>query len=227
MIEHRVEQGSAEWFALRMGVPTASEFDQIMTPKTMKPSESRHKYACRLVAERLMNYQSESLEGIGHIRAGKENEPKAARQLAFSRDLEVRECGFFTTDDRRFGASPDRMVVGKNEPVELKAPTDLVQMQYILLDNATIYRCQRQGQLWVTEADKGHFYSFHPMMPEVYEETGRDEPFIYKLSQALERFSDELALMMEKAKRDGLIFQKYDSIVTPLDKELGHHLLRK
>ena len=227
MIEHRVEQGSVEWFALRAGVPTASEFDQIMTPKTMKPSESRWKYACRLVAERLMNYQAQSLEGIRHIQDGKENEPKAVRQLAFAHDIAVRECGFFTTNDRRFGASPDRMVVGKEEPVEVKCPTDLVQMQYILLDNASIYRCQRQGQLWVTEADKAHFYSFHPMMPEVYEETGRDEPFIYKLSQVLEQFSDELAELMEKTSRDGLIFQKYDAVASPLDKELGHHLIRK
>jgi hypothetical protein len=64
-------------------------------------------------------------------------------------------------------------------------------------------------------------------MPEVYEETGRDEPFIDKLSQALEQFSDELAMLMERAKSRGLIFQKYDSIGTPLDIELGHHLLRK
>jgi hypothetical protein len=227
VIEHKVEQGSAEWFALRSGIPSASEFDQIITPKTMKPSESRWKYAVRLVAERLMNYQAQSLEGIGHIQDGKANEPKAVRQLAFSHDLEIRTCGFFTTDDRRWGASPDRMVVGREEPVEVKCPTDLMQMQYLLLDNASIYRCQRQGQLLVAEADKAHFYSFHPLMPEVYEETGRDEPFIDKLSQALEQFSDELAMLMERAKSRGLIFQKYDSIGTPLDIELGHHLLRK
>ena len=227
MIEHKVEQGSVEWFALRAGVPTASEFDQIMTPKTMKPSESRWKYACRLIAERVMNYQSQSLEGIAHIQDGKANEPKAARQLSFVHDLEVRKCGFFTTNDRRWGASPDRMVVGKEEPVELKCPTDLVQMQYLLLDNNSIYRCQRQGQLLVAEADKGHFYAFNPMMPDVYEETGRDEAFIYKLSQALEQFSDELAELLERATKRGLIFQKYDSISTPLDIELGHHLLRK
>ena len=224
MIEHRVAQGSAEWFALRMGVPTASEFDQIMTPKTMKPSESRWKYAMRLVAERLMGYQAQSLEGIRHIEDGKLNEPKAARQLAFSVGLEMRTCGFMLTDDGRFGASPDRIVVGRGDTVELKVPTDLIHLQYLLLDH-DVYRCQRQGQLLVAGADKSHFYSWHSMMPEVYVESGRDEPFIYKLSQALEQFSDELEMLMERARSRG-IFQQYNT-TSPLEKEFGHNLLRK
>ena len=224
MIEIDAAQGSAEWFAARMGKPTASEFDQIMTPKTMKPSESRWRYAMRLVAERLMGYQAQSLEGIRHIEDGKLNEPKAARQLAFSVGLEMRTCGFILTDDRRFGASPDRMVVGRGDTVELKAPTDLIHLQYLLLDH-DVYRCQRQGQLLVTQAEKAHFYSWHSMMPEVYVESGRDEPFIHKLSQALEQFSDELSELMERAHSRG-IFQQY-AASTPLDIELSNHLLRK
>ena len=32
MIIHEVEQGSGDWLKLRLGIPTASEFDKIITP---------------------------------------------------------------------------------------------------------------------------------------------------------------------------------------------------
>jgi hypothetical protein len=37
MITHDVTQGSPEWLEARLGIPTASEFDKIITP-TGKPS---------------------------------------------------------------------------------------------------------------------------------------------------------------------------------------------
>jgi hypothetical protein len=60
-----VEQGSVEWQMARLGIPTASNFDKIITPKTMKPSASAEKYAWALIAEQI-------LEGA---------RPKAGRRL--------------------------------------------------------------------------------------------------------------------------------------------------
>ena len=54
MIRLDVEQGYAEWVAARLGIPTASCFDKIITPKTMKPSASADKYAWELIAERVL-----------------------------------------------------------------------------------------------------------------------------------------------------------------------------
>jgi hypothetical protein len=48
---HNVDQGSPEWHALRCGVPTASEFSKILTPKTMKLSEQAPAYMYRLLGE--------------------------------------------------------------------------------------------------------------------------------------------------------------------------------
>ena len=40
MIFHPVAQRTPEWHALRLGLPTSSEFAKILTPKTVKISAS-------------------------------------------------------------------------------------------------------------------------------------------------------------------------------------------
>ncbi len=209
MIEHDVVQGTPAWFKLRAGRPTASDFHHIITPKKGELAAARHKYACRLIAERLLNWQAESLEGIRAIQQGKLLEPFAVQQLEFSTGIETRPVGFLTTDDGRFGASPDRMV-GMTATVEIKCPTAPRHLEYLLLGHDEAYRCQVQGQLWVAEADKGIFYSYSDRMPPCHGETGRDEAFIRRLVGCLEQFSDELAAMTERALSLG-VFQAFEA----------------
>lgn len=207
MIIHDMPQGSAAWHRFRASIPTSSEFDQILTPKTQKLSESRHKYACRIIAGRLMDWRAPSLENIEHILAGRVNEPIAIQQLEVANDFETQPIGIITTNCGRFGASPDRVVMAGGGrigiTVEAKCPTIPKQFEYLLLGHDDAYRCQVQGQLFVAEADKAIFYSFHPEMPACMVETGRDEPFIKKLGDALEQFSDELEAMLLRARESG------------------------
>lgn len=221
-----VVQGSPEWFRMHCTIPTASEFDKILTPKKCELAAARFKYACRIVAARVMNWQPDSLDKVEHILAGKENEPLAAAQLALLEDIELRTIGFVRTNDGRFGASPDR-VAGVSAAmdrvdatVELKCPTIPTQIEYLLLGHAEAYRCQVQGQLYVAEADKAIFYSYNPRMPAYHVETGRDEPFIRKLADALEQFSDELEALTEKAKSLG-VYQAFETIAPPVEAERG------
>lgn len=227
-----VPQGSTAWFNLRAGVPTASRFSDIMTPKTMKPAEARWKYACRLIAEKLLNWQAESLDMIRHIEEGRANEPLAIGQLNVLTGTVSQKVGFVTSNDGRFGASPDRAMGGNPKiaggieegslqtVIETKCPTIPKQMEYLLLGDDGAYRCQRQGQLLVAEADKAIFFSFNPQMPEHLVEDGRDEAFLVKLSDCLERFHDELSEMTERAKSLGT-WEAYASIMTPATAELG------
>ena len=48
-----VQQGSAQWYELRVGRPTSSNFHKIVTGKG-EPSKQAIKYLYRLVAERLL-----------------------------------------------------------------------------------------------------------------------------------------------------------------------------
>lgn len=234
-----MQQGSAEWYRIRSGIPTASAFSNIITPKKRQLAAARHKYACRLVAERLMNWQADSLAKIEHIQAGKEFEPIAVKQLEFAEDIETVPVGFVTTDDGRFGASPDRLIRGASSGfdgvVEVKSPTVPIQWEYLLspiilkLDpTASVaggddYICQVQGQLYVAEADRAIFYASRPMMPPFLLRTHRDEAFIKALADALERFSGQLEIMMEYAKSLGT-FERFAEMRTPADVERGGQL---
>ena len=219
VIDWTTQQGSLQWYHKRAGIPTASMFDAVLTPKTEKLSEARHKYACRLIAERLLNWQADSLDEIQHIQDGKDNEPIAVARLELIQDIETKPIGFIRTNDGRFGASPDRVVMAGDvigKTVEVKCPTIPVQFGYLLFGHDAAYRCQVQGQLWIAEADKALFLAYNERTPDYMIETGRDEPFIKKLRDALEQFSDELEALLEKAQKLGA-YQAFQELMAPVD----------
>lgn len=228
-----LEQGSAEWYNLRATIPTASRFDEIMTPGKMEMAAARKKYACQIIAARLLNWQADSLEKIQHIADGKVNEPYAVAQLELIREVETRKIGFVTTNDGRVGASPDRVVVIDGRvtiTVECKCPTIPVQIEYLLAQSLAAmkpasraveaYKCQRQGQLWVAEADEAIFYSYNERTPACYIREYRDEVFIRNLAAAVGQFNDELDELTEEARSLGS-YQAFMQIVSPVDAERG------
>ncbi len=50
------EQGTPEWFQARLGIPTCSRLDEVLTPKTLKLSTPAGKYRNQLLAEWLVGY---------------------------------------------------------------------------------------------------------------------------------------------------------------------------
>lgn len=210
---HHVEQGSAEWFHLRLGIPTASNFHNIITPKTGQFSKSSRKYAYRLIAEKLLNAPTDSIEGQQWMDRGKELEPHAVKQYEFLNDVETEKVGFITNDACTIGASPDRLVKGKPVGVEIKCPAPHTHIGYLLDGQADEYRPQVQGQLYVGEFERVDFYSYHPRMPACPLTTTRDEPYIKLIVAALEAFNDQMAEMLARAQSLG-IFQAYDETLT-------------
>lgn len=215
-IIHDVEQGSAEWFRLRLGIPTASCFDQIITPAKGELSASWRKYAYRLVAERLLNMPTETLNGIEHIERGKELEPSAVRQYEFVEGVDTAAVGFITTNDGRIGASPDRIIVGRPVALEIKCPAAHTHLGYLLDGRGNEYKPQLQGQLWVGEFEYGDFYSYHPLMPAARARIVRDDAYIEKLAAALDEFCDKLDEMTDRARALG-IFQRQELAPHPVD----------
>ena len=174
-----------------------------MTPGG-KPSSKAREYMYRLIAERLLRDTMD--DQIGHVQwvqHGKMEEPHAAQQFEFITELQLEDVGFITTNDGTIGCSPDRLVKGGAEAVEIKCPSPPTQIGYLLdgLDND--YRPQVQGQLLVGEFVRGHFYSWHPRMPPFHLITRRDEPYIRLLDSALQAFLDVLEENTEKARRLG------------------------
>lgn len=113
-------QMSPAWWALRCGRPSSSEAKKIITAKDAMPSASQKKYAEELVTD-LQNqcpaYFTAKERPINrHTAYGRDMEEEACdwfAQSEYCEEFEVRKVGFITTDDGRFGASPDRMLVSK------------------------------------------------------------------------------------------------------------------
>ena len=202
MKTHLCEQGSAEWLALRLGRPTASEFHRIVTP-TGKLSTQSRAYAHRLVAERLLNRPMDSIDNLQWVAHGKTNEAAAGKMLEFEHDMQTRAVGFITTDDGQIGASPDRLIVGMNGAVEIKCCSPQVHVGYMLDGFGADYIVQVQGQMLVGEFDFVIRYGFHPEMPSVFERTNRDEPLIARLRTALDEFNDRREEMYQRALASG------------------------
>src|SRR3990167_4473163 len=186
-IVHRVVQGSPEWLALRAGIPTASEFDKILTPSG-KPSASAEKYLFGLLAERMMGHSR--IEAVSTwMQRGNEMEAEAVAFYEAQRDLETVPVGFVTNEAGTIGASPDRLV-GNDGLLEIKVPSEAVHVSYLLkksVDQA--YYPQVQGQLWITERKWADILSYHPEMPPALIRVERDEAFIALLAEAVGHFS--------------------------------------
>lgn len=201
-IYHKIEQRSPEWFALRIGKPTASEFDRIITPKTGQLSTQSTDYAKCILAELMLGKPLETPETEWMTR-GQSLEDNAIEAYEFETGRETSLGGFITDDAETIGCSPDRLV-GDDGLLEMKCPAPNTHVGY-LLDRMSLEmgkRTQVQGQLLVSGRAWCDLVAYHPEMPLVVVRVKRDEPFIEKMETALRTFVQQLAMMREKLERE-------------------------
>jgi len=215
------EQGSEAWFKLRLGVPTASNFRRILTPKQAKLSASADEYINELVGEQLSLIPPEGAENYTNraMRWGQQTEEEARRFYCMENSCDVQNGGFCTSNDGRFGSSPDFLVgiepaeemlfePGKGHYAlcsvqgagELKCPQPATQVEYLLADALPdIYRWQVHGHLIVTGAAYCDFLSYTPgLAPLVVRvEPGSDTLL---LRQALDQFWDKYQLTLRRVR---------------------------
>ena len=203
MKHHQVIQYSPEWWVVRSGIPTASEFHRIVTPKG-DPSKQAKPYMCKLIAERLLHIKPGSVKDYW-VERGHSLEDEAADRFQQEFGYVLDTMGFVTTDDGRLGCSPDRVIVGTVlELVEIKCPAPWTHIGYLLDGPGADYKQQVQGQLLISGADCVHFFSYHPNMPSARTITLRDEPFIKLMQQRLKDCCDLLDTETERARNMGV-----------------------
>lgn len=185
-----VVQGTTEWAMLRLGIPTASAFDRILTPAKLELSKSAEGYAHQLIAERLVG---EPLDGAssGFMDRGQVLERKAVEYYELLRDADTTAIGFILRADRRVGCSPDRLV-GADGLMEIKVPAPHTHVAYLLDEKGIGYRLQVQGQLWLAEREWNDTLSFHPTMPPALVRQYRDQKTITAIAAAVDRFLEFL-----------------------------------
>lgn len=204
MITHRCRQGTSEWLAIRAGIPTASAFDRIVTPKGAA-SKSAEKYMFQLLAERIMGEPTIQAKKLWWADRGKELEKEARSFYEFTRDVETEQVGFITDDAGKAGASPDSLV-GDDGLVEFKSPSEAEHVMYLLKAGSAYeeYKVQVQGQLMICEDRKWvDVCSYHPLMPPALIRIERDEEFQKILRPAVYRFSAFLEDMAKDLEQRG------------------------
>lgn len=201
MIYHDVPQGSAEWLALRLGIPTASEFHNLITPAKgdRAKGEKVEAYLCRLIAERHLGAPLESLE-TEWMRRGSELEKRAATAYTLLTDRDTSLAGFITNDANTAGASLDRFVGdGRKYGLEIKCPSPGVHVSYLLNRSIEIdKRPQLQSQMWTAELDEMDIFSYHPEFPNVTVHVERDPEYIAKIAE----YHAEFIALLEKRWTD-------------------------
>lgn len=164
----QIDQRSPEWWALRCGKPTASEFSSLVTSKG-EPSKSLAGYAMTLAIEKYAGKPVDAWEGNAHTDRGRELEARALELYEFTRDVEVTPVGFVTTDDGITGCSPDGLIGGEG----------MLEIKCLKGENhgeAIVYfqkhgRCQpkyiqqTQGQLMIAERKWCDLLFYHPELP--------------------------------------------------------------
>jgi len=192
------EQGSDEWFAARVGIPTASCFKELITSQGKK-SASFDKYCNTLAAARLMGRAPESFES-DWMKRGTELEPQARAFYEFERDIEVPQVGLCLLDDGSAGASPDGLT--DDCGLEIKCPAPHTHVEYLSRGKLpAAYVPQVQGCLWICERDHWDFLSFHPDMPPLLIRVGRDDKFIAELAALVSAANEKVAATVETISR--------------------------
>lgn len=191
MIIIECQQGQEQWQSVRCGIPSASNFDKLVTSKG-ELSKQWEKYLYTLAGERLIGNKAESWQSEA-MKRGTEMEAEARQLYELITGNTVKQIGFAYYDDRKlYGCSPDGLI-DPDGLLELKCPTLAIAVEYLLKGKLpTEYFQQVQGQLLCTQRKWVDFMSYYPGLKPFLIRVERDEKFITQLKLSLENFCHEL-----------------------------------
>lgn len=195
-ILHQCDQYSDEYARLRLGMPTSSKFEKLISPLGA-PSKQWKQYAYHLIAEKLLNRQIDTYTSP-FMERGLGLEPEAVEFYELQNEVKTERIGFVTDDESRWGCSPDRLI-GEDGLLEVKSPMPATQVEYLLTGKIDMkYWPQLQGQLFVTERQWVDIIAYHPELPPSIIRVERDVEFIASLEALLIEFNTFTAEVMTK-----------------------------
>jgi hypothetical protein len=204
-----VEQGSDAWRELRLGIPTASSFDRIITEVKGEMAAGRWKYAYELACERLLHEDTSlPLDGLHWVERGKLLETDAVKHYEAIAGTTTDRIGLIMTDDGKMACSPDRIQTDKLVGLEIKCPMASTHAQYMREGPGKAYRWQVYGSMLISQFDAWDFVSYHPNLREViirYDRTPEAEKEIAKLDTALTQFRAEVDEIEAFLRKEGFV----------------------
>lgn len=194
-----VVQGSPEWLAARLGIPTCSQADRILTPARLKPASGAVTYRLQLLAEWVLGYPIEWSGSSAYMERGTDLEAEARTAYELETGADVETVGLCVAPDGMFAGSPDGLV-GSDGGIEIKCPALHTHLGY-WLDPSTLvaaYRGQTQALLWLTDREWWDLWSYHPELPPVRVRVEPDAEWVAAWEPALDAF---IAALREDRER--------------------------
>jgi putative phage-type endonuclease len=195
MIE-MMEQGTEEWFTIRIGKVTASRVADVIAKTKTGYSATRDNYMAQLVCERLTNQKGESFSNAA-MQHGTDTEPLARAAYEAFQDILVDEVAFVPHPSIIMaGASPDGLV-GDDGLLEIKCPNTATHIETLLSQSVPgKYNTQMQFQMACTGRQWCDFVSFDNRLPNELQlfvkRVPRDNEFIKQMEDEVVKFLNEL-----------------------------------
>lgn len=190
-----IEQRSPEWYQLRAGLITASEYQKLLAKS--EDRKGRETLIYRAAGELITGRPAESFEN-GYMIRGREQEGEARALYALKRKCDPEPIGFVRSG--RTGCSPDARV-GKDGGVEIKTEAAHLLIATHLRDEFPAkHRAQTQGTLMVTGWRWIDLAIYCPGMPLFLKRAERDEAFIKKLRAELDAANAEIDSIVKRIK---------------------------
>lgn len=191
------DQHSDDWFDARKGLPTASKFATVMAKGEGK---TRSEYMRKLAGEIITGEPMDSYSN-GHMERGRAMEDEARDLYSYLTNTDPQRVGFIKNGQK--GGSPDSLI-GDKGGLEIKSALAHIQIERLTLDRLPPeHKAQVQGNLWVSEREWWDFCSYCPKLPLLKVRVFRDEAYIRQISDAVDAFNDELALLVERIRAYG------------------------
>ena len=189
------EQGSEEWLKARLGIPTATGFENIVTA-TGKKSSSQIKYMAELIEESILGLQDNTFRS-NFMERGNQLEPLARSAYEFITGNDVIQVGGVYLDEHKeVMVSPDGLIPELKKGLELKCPKMSTHIRYLLKGGVPAeYIVQVQANLWVTGYDTWDFVSYCPEYQKqtIYLYTAkRDEVLMKAFDKLIPQFLNTL-----------------------------------
>jgi len=207
-----------EWQEIRTGCVTASEFDQFCKADgTLRTGEMPKTYLAQKLFEKWTGRQKVPFFTQA-VNNGIIVEEKAAAFASLEYGLDIQHVGFVSSDDDKWGCSPDGLIGfydqvfsktaathypndnegERHSGIEIKCPELSTHIKYLLDGKLPAdYVAQVQGSMLVTGCSRWHFLSY-PLacyldgFPPLHLVVERDEEFCENLSDSLAKFLAQL-----------------------------------
>lgn len=216
------EQGSAEWHACRLGIPTASRFADVLAeggddrglPQSVIDSMVKNGCTAEQLAAAMKAAKSRSAGGTRRrylrdlaaetIRGTVEEDGYTNAHMERGRVQEddARKLYAFMADaepqrvgfirNGRAGCSPDSLI-GDDGGLEIKTALGHIQIERLQRGGLPPeHRAQVQGSLWITGRKWWDFVSYSPGLRPLIVRVEPEPDYIAKLAVAIDSFNAEL-----------------------------------